>query len=109
MAAADVAVQPNGPSFDGPVELVSSPSASNTRAFDPAIHLDFKPPAKKLTMDDLKLPPDQGIAQFAASEPFSLFTEEGKRVRAFQKSFRRELLTYIYLRAQPSTSFVASF
>ncbi|KAG8525468.1 uncharacterized protein KY384_009112 [Bacidia gigantensis] len=50
--------------------------------FDPQKHIDFKPPSKCYTMNDIKLR-DSPLSGFAVSEPFQLFTPEAvKRMRA---------------------------
>lgn len=46
--------------------------------FDPAIHLNYTPPASKLTMSDIALP-SQGISPIAVTEPFPLMSLEGVR------------------------------
>lgn len=43
--------------------------------FDPAKHLNYSPPAKVWTMEDIGKG-DQGISPIAVSDPFPLFTEE---------------------------------
>lgn len=43
--------------------------------FDPETHLNFTPPSKILTMNDIQLPADTGISPVAVSEPFPLFSE----------------------------------
>ena len=55
----------------------------DTIDFDPAKHIDFKPPSKVHTMADLDFPEGTGVSPCAASEPFHLFTEEAiHRMRA---------------------------
>jgi hypothetical protein len=44
--------------------------------FDPAKHIDFKPPSKVHTMTDLGFPDGTGVSPCAASEPFQLFTKD---------------------------------
>ena len=47
-----------------------------TGDFDPAKHIEFKPPSKVHTMADLNFPEGTGVSPCAASEPFHLFSEE---------------------------------
>ena len=51
-------------------------AVDTTIVFDPAKHLDFKPPEKVWTMQDIGLPENTGVSSVAVSEPFKLFTEE---------------------------------
>ena len=44
--------------------------------FNPEKHVSFNTMPKRLTMQDLGLPTDQGISPIAVSEPFPLFTAE---------------------------------
>ena len=63
----------------------------STDDFDPKKHLNFTPPAKTLTMSDLKLPEGTGVSPFAVSDPFQLFTQEAvQRMRA--EIFSKEVL-----------------
>ena len=65
--------------------LIDAPSGEtmDTIDFDPAKHIDFKPPAKVHTMADLSFPDGTGVSPCAASEPFPLFTPEAiHRMRA---------------------------
>ena len=59
--------------------------------FDPKKHLDFTPPAKTLTMNDLKLPEGTGVSPFAVSDPFQLFTLEAVQRMRFE-IFSEEVL-----------------
>jgi len=43
--------------------------------FDAAKHLNFQPPSKVWTMDEINLH-NKGVSNTAVSEPFQLFTEE---------------------------------
>lgn len=52
-------------------------------AFDPAQHLEYTPPAKILSMEDLGYPESRGVSPIGVSEPFTLFSEEAvKQMRA---------------------------
>ena len=51
---------------------------SDKQAFDATKHVNFVPPLKVYTMEELGLE-GQGISSNAISEPFSLFTEEAIR------------------------------
>ena len=44
--------------------------------FDPARHIDFVPPPKVHTMQELNFPENVGVSSVAVSEPFQLFTPE---------------------------------
>lgn len=70
------------PHFEPLIEAMSLDNLS-TDDFDPQKHIDFTPPAKILTMSDLKLPEGTGVSPFAVSDPFQLFTQEAvQRMRA---------------------------
>lgn len=47
-----------------------------TDEFNPAKHIDFKPPSKVHTMAELGFSNGTGVSPYAASEPFHLFSEE---------------------------------
>lgn len=47
-------------------------------AFDPAVHLNYVPPSRKHTMQDLGLK-GQGIAEVGITEPFPLLSHEAVR------------------------------
>lgn len=55
-------------------------------AFDPAIHLAFRPPAQRHSFKDLGLPKPQNAPDLCYTDPFPLFSEEGVRM------LRREIL-----------------
>ena len=56
--------------------------SDSMEAFNPKLHLSFKPPPEVYSMSDIKLP-DSPISGFAVSEPFQLFTPEAvRRMRA---------------------------
>lgn len=75
----------------GPVIKAMSMNTLSTDNFDPKKHIDFTPPAKTLTMSDLKLPEGTGVSPFAVSDPFQLFTQEAvQRMRA--EIFSKEVL-----------------
>ncbi|KAJ0344873.1 hypothetical protein COL154_009826 [Colletotrichum chrysophilum] len=59
--------------------------------FDPAIHLDYKPPTRRHTFTDLGLPVPKGCPDMCYTEPFHLFSEEGIRMIR-REAFRREFL-----------------
>ena len=51
--------------------------------FDPSTHIDFIPPPKVHTMQELSFPQNAGVSSIAVSEPFQLFTPEAiHRMRA---------------------------
>ncbi|OJI98297.1 hypothetical protein ASPVEDRAFT_25189 [Aspergillus versicolor CBS 583.65] len=60
-------------------------------AFDPAIHLNFQPPAKRYTFTELGLPVPKGVPDLCYTEPFQLFSEEGIRMLR-REIFRRSFL-----------------
>lgn len=59
--------------------------------FDPAIHLNFQPPAKRYTLTELGLPVPKGVPDLCYTEPFQLFSEEGIRMLR-REIFRRSFL-----------------
>lgn len=74
-----------------PIIETMSTNTMSTDDFDPKKHLNFTPPAKTLTMSDLKLPEGTGVSPFAVSDPFQLFTQEAvQRMRA--EIFSKEVL-----------------
>lgn len=74
-----------------PIIETMSTNTMSTDDFDPKKHLNFTPPAKTLTMSDLKLPESTGVSPFAVSDPFQLFTQEAvQRMRA--EIFSKEVL-----------------
>lgn len=92
MASAEVAslMDNKHPQVQPFVETMSTNTLS-TDDFDPKKHLNFTPPAKTLTMSDLKLPEGTGVSPFAVSDPFQLFTQEAvQRMRA--EIFSKEVL-----------------
>ncbi|CAH0047314.1 unnamed protein product [Clonostachys solani] len=63
--------------------------------FDPAIHLDYKPPATRHSFTELGLPVPKGCPDICFVEPFQLFTAEGIRMirrEVFRKSFLDKFL-----------------
>jgi len=54
--------------------------------FDPAIHLEFIPPAERHSFTSLNLPKPDNAPDMCVTEPFQLFSEEGIRM------IRRDLL-----------------
>jgi hypothetical protein len=82
MASADVLIPQRASSF-GSVKRKRSISQLDNMAtkaprrpvFDPARHLDFQPPKKIWTMEEIGFA-DKGVSPIAVSEPFPLFTQE---------------------------------
>lgn len=65
-----------------PQYLIDEATKVDPVPFDPKKHLNFKPPAKILTMKEIGLE-GHGISPNAVAEPFSLFTEEAiRQIRA---------------------------
>jgi hypothetical protein len=64
-----------------------APSAGNSAKFDPTEHLDYQPPSKIWTMQELDFPEDQGISPMSVSEPFPLFS------KAAVREMRKEILS----------------
>ena len=71
------------PDADIPSTLLEIMEDTPTRVvFDPLKHLNFTPPPKVYTMEEIGLG-DHGISPMAVSEPFPLFTEDAvKQMRA---------------------------
>jgi hypothetical protein len=102
MASADVLTMPTNPSTFTPLDtttttkrkreaeinippgldkMISNDPPPNL-SFDPEKHLNFKPPSKIFTMEELGLQ-DVGVSPNAVSEPFQLFNAEAiKQMRA---------------------------
>lgn len=76
MASADNMAQTQGEGLRLDKVLTNMNETAGNHLFDPAKHLNFKPPTRVLTMRDVGLPEDHGVSPFAVSEPFSLFTAE---------------------------------
>ncbi len=91
MAAADILINlPNDPitvasspgvthNTNGTTKHTSpftTPLAKDACPFNPAKHLNFTPPSRIYTMEDIGLPRDTGVSPLAVSEPFPLFTQE---------------------------------
>lgn len=58
--------------------------------FDPAIHLNYQPPASRHTFTELGLPVPKGCPDMCFTDPFQMFSEEGVRMirrEAFRRSF----------------------
>lgn len=55
--------------------------------FDPSKHLEFTPPSKTYSMEELGFDRDMGVSPIAVSEPFPLFTQEAVM------RFREEVLS----------------
>ncbi|KAJ5240273.1 hypothetical protein N7468_004892 [Penicillium chermesinum] len=67
-------------------------SISNEEVFDPAVHLQYIPPQKQITMQDLLLPLGEGTSPIAGTVPFSLLSAKG--IRAYRKAmFQQEVLS----------------
>ena len=59
-----------------------TPKAPKAPCLEPAKHLNFQPPQKVWTMEEIGFA-DKGVSPIAVSEPFPLFTEEAiKAMRA---------------------------
>ena len=73
MATAEV-VSPSNEMYPliKPFNEAMSMNTLSTDDFNPKKHIDFTPPAKILTMSDLKLPEGTGVSSFAVSDPFQL-------------------------------------
>jgi hypothetical protein len=70
---------------------LSSPPVGRVVKFDPEKHMNFSPPSKFYTLNELGLSPEGAISPVAITEPFPLFTPEGiEEIRA--DLFRREML-----------------
>jgi hypothetical protein len=102
MASADVLSMPTNPSNFTPLDTTTTTKRKREAeinippgldkmisndpppklSFDPEKHLNFKPPSKIFTMEELGLQ-DVGVSPNAVSEPFQLFnTEAIKQMRA---------------------------
>lgn len=82
MASADVLVpQPHSPF--GSIKRKRStsplnnmiPKKSKSPVFDPVKHLDYQPPSRVWTMEEIGFA-DKGVSPIAVSEPFPLFTKD---------------------------------
>lgn len=58
-----------------PQSMIDEARMVRKEAFDPKVHLNYDPPRRIYTMKEIGLE-GHGISPNAASEPFSLFTEE---------------------------------
>jgi hypothetical protein len=89
MASADVLMPQPASSFGSgkrkrPESLLDNmaPKTPKAPAFEPAKHLNFQPPNKTWTMEEIGFA-DKGVSPIAVSEPFPLFTTEAiKAMRA---------------------------
>lgn len=62
--------------FSDLANMMKSPlQLKNDSSFDPKKHLEFNPPSKVYSMNDIKLK-NSPLSSFAVSEPFQLFTLE---------------------------------
>lgn len=59
--------------------------------FDPAVHLNYRPPPARYSFTKLGLPVPKGCPDLCYTEPFQLFSEEGVRMIR-REVFRREFL-----------------
>ncbi|OGM47783.1 hypothetical protein ABOM_003322 [Aspergillus bombycis] len=66
------------PSSTLPQSLIDGARIPQKDTFDPSKHLNFQPPKRIYTMEEIGLE-GQGISPHAGSEPFSLFNEEAIR------------------------------
>ena len=67
------------PFFVSNDEFFPSKKASNTPdrvTFDPSKHLNFTPPSKVYTMEELGYAGNKGVSPVGVSEPFPLFSVE---------------------------------
>ncbi|KAJ5794952.1 hypothetical protein N7457_001551 [Penicillium paradoxum] len=72
--------------FKGP-----SKSLDHEETFNPRVHLNYTPPLKKFTMDDLLLNPSPTASPIAGTVPFPLLSAEG--VRAYRRAlFQRNVV-----------------
>ncbi|ETI29281.1 hypothetical protein G647_01734 [Cladophialophora carrionii CBS 160.54] len=89
MASADVLLPQPAASFGSgkrkrPASLLDdmAPTTPKAPTFEPAKHLNFQPPNKIWTMEEIGFA-DKGVSPIAVSEPFPLFTTEAiKAMRA---------------------------
>lgn len=61
-----------------PQSLIDGAQISDKEPFDPKKHLNFQPPSRIYTMEEIGLQ-GQGISPNAVTAPFQLFTEEAIR------------------------------
>ncbi|OQD80371.1 hypothetical protein PENANT_c036G04167 [Penicillium antarcticum] len=81
-----------------PLELVkrwswdyTKESEEKEEAFDPKVHLDYTPPSKKITLEDLLLTRSPTASPIAGTVPFPLLSPEG--VRAYRRAlFRKNVI-----------------
>lgn len=83
---ATIEVLPSMPAVST-VPIEDGPAVDNERSldgdFDPTKHINFMPPPKVHTMQELNFPENAGVSPVAVSEPFQLFTPEAiHRMRA---------------------------
>lgn len=70
------------PTFE-PIIQEATLDVQSTETFNPEKHVNFIPPSKVYTMQDIGLPENTGVSPVAVSEPFTLFTAEAiHRMRA---------------------------
>ncbi|KUL82747.1 hypothetical protein ZTR_11106 [Talaromyces verruculosus] len=69
----------------------SAKGADEEDTFDPKIHLDYSPPKKKITMQELLLNHSAAASSIAGTTPFPLLSREG--VRAYRRAlFQQKVL-----------------
>ncbi|KAJ5726963.1 hypothetical protein N7493_005990 [Penicillium malachiteum] len=69
----------------------STDSTEEEETFDPRIHLDYSPPQKKITMQELLLNQSAAASLIAGTTPFPLLSREG--VRAYRRAlFQKKVL-----------------
>ncbi|KAL9112477.1 MAG: hypothetical protein Q9227_003319 [Pyrenula ochraceoflavens] len=74
-------------------DLPSNKRGPEKISFDASKHIEFVPPSKTYTMEDLGFPADTGVSSVAVSEPFALFSEEAiHQMRA--EIFSKEVWKY---------------
>ncbi|KAL2852867.1 hypothetical protein BJY01DRAFT_259690 [Aspergillus pseudoustus] len=63
------------PDFDG-VNTIGTSSTPEKVPFEPSKHLNFMPPSKVYSMEELGYPQSRGVSPIGVSEPFPLFSAE---------------------------------
>ncbi|KAJ5883508.1 uncharacterized protein N7473_010394 [Penicillium subrubescens] len=71
--------------------LSSAKNMDQEEIFNPSIHLNYSPPEKKITMQDLLLDQSASASSIAGTTPFPLLSREG--VRAYRRAlFQQKVL-----------------
>ncbi|KAJ5775685.1 uncharacterized protein N7511_000696 [Penicillium nucicola] len=66
-------------------------SENKEEVFDPNVHLDYTPPSKKITLEDLLLKQSPNASPVAGTVPFPLLSPEG--VRAYRRAlFQKDVI-----------------